>query len=88
MINTNYAKAQNAAKNAMFYAIKTGEFLLKAKAKVPHGEWVNYVEKGNSELPFSTHVQAKKYMKLAKNNQLAHIVNDTDSSFKRCFYTG
>ena len=41
-----------------------------AKEKVPHGGWENWLQKGSSELPFCTHVQAKKHMKFAKNKIL------------------
>jgi len=80
-INQNYKKAQDSSKQAIIYAIKTGEFLLKAKAKIPHGEWKNYLQNSSSGLLFSSDIQARKYMKLAKNPELAHIVKSEDSSF-------
>ena len=80
-INNNYKKAQDSSKQAIIYAIKTGEYLLKAKSKVPHGEWRNWLQNSSSGLLFSSDIQARKYMKLAKNPELAHVVGSEDSSF-------
>ena len=74
-INSNFSKARSSAEDAIKYAIKTGEGLIEAKEKVPHGDWEKWV-KHNSELCFDTSIQASKYIKLAKNAQLAMIVSD------------
>ena len=51
------------------------------KAIVPHGEWGNWLQKGASDTPFSTVKHASKYMRLAKNKELSHVVNDKNSQF-------
>lgn|GEM_PF-3283785 len=48
---------------------------------MPHGEWENWIKNTTSGVVFSGAEQARRYMKLAKNKELAHVVNDTDSSF-------
>ena len=78
-INTWKSRSEGHAKSAVFAAIKTGEYLLKAKEKVPHGEWENWLESTTSGVVFSGAAeQARRYMKLAKNKHLAFIVNDLD----------
>jgi len=41
----------------------------------------NWFQSGKSNLPFSSYKQAQNYIPLAKNKELAHAVNNTDSSF-------
>jgi hypothetical protein len=62
------------------YAIKTGEFLLKAKEQVPHGGWENWF-KSEVELPFSSLTQTKSYMRLARDKELVYVISNDDSAF-------
>ena len=41
------------------------------KENVPYGEWENWIQKGALEATFSTVKHAQKYMRLAKNKELA-----------------
>ena len=40
----------------------------------------NCFQSGKSNLPFSSYKQTHNYIRLAKNKELAHVVNNTDSS--------
>ena len=80
-INDNYHKSQSAAKSAIEYAIKTGEFLLKAKEKVPHGQWGDWLQSNASGTVFSTQDHASKYMRLAKNKELVSVVDSGNPVF-------
>jgi len=75
-INKNYSKSHESASNAIKYAIKVGEGLIKLKAKTPHGEWEDYIQNRSPELRISNVRHTQKYMQLAKNTQLALMVND------------
>jgi len=74
-INASYAKANDHVNQAMKYSIDVGNYLIEAKEEVPHGEWENWV-KTTVQLSFSSPSQAKSYMRLAKDSNLALLVND------------
>jgi len=74
-INANFQKAKDSADDAIKYAIKVGEGLIKAKGKVPHGQWENWVQ-NELGVRFSDVRQTQKYMSLAKNKHLALQVSD------------
>ena len=74
-INSSYKKASDHINQAMKYSIDVGNYLIEAKEEVPHGEWENWV-KTTVQLSFSSSSQAKSYMRLAKDSNLALLVND------------
>jgi hypothetical protein len=52
-------------RNSVICAFEAGELLKRAKAKVPHGEWKQWL-KANCELKERT---AQRYMRLAENRK-------------------
>jgi hypothetical protein len=60
-INNEHRAAHGAYKAAVTHAIKAGELLLSAKSRIPHGEWLSWVQE-NCEFSQRT---ATGYMKLA-----------------------
>jgi hypothetical protein len=84
-INEVYALSERAASSAIDYAIQIGELLTEAKAGMPHGTWIPWV---NENLRF-TASQASRYMKLASykdeiesNRESAHDLS-IDSLLKQ-----
>ena len=43
-INEEHGKAEATFKTALAHAMKAGELLAEAKAAVPHGEWLPWIE--------------------------------------------
>jgi predicted nucleic acid-binding protein len=68
--NENHQLAESTAGSALEYARKSGAALMEAKALLPHGEWLPWVEsnfKGSRRA-------AQKYMQLSSNaHSYAHL---------------
>ena len=83
-INSNCKKSDELAKGSFLFAIKAGEFLIKAKEKVPHGQWKIWLQDNSGktlDARFSSTSMASRYANLAKNKELALIINDNEVSF-------
>jgi len=72
-INASYAKANDHVNQAMKYSIDVGNYLIEAKEEVPHGEWI-YWYKSSLGMNFSGKTQVSKYIKLAKDSNIALLV--------------
>ncbi len=70
-INAEHSKAEMAARTAIGHAVRVGELLTQAKAEVPHGGWMPWVE---SNLSFGDR-QGRKYMQLFRNREQIGIEN-------------
>jgi Protein of unknown function (DUF3102) len=73
-IEAEHQAAHQAARTALEHALECGKLLLQAKASVPHGGWLPWVE---DNLSFGPR-QAQKYMRLA--DHAAAISNTTSES--------
>jgi Protein of unknown function (DUF3102) len=62
-IEAAHQAAIGAARSAIEHAIECGKLLLQAKAAVPHGQWLGWIE---SHLSFGPR-QAQKYCRLAEH---------------------
>jgi hypothetical protein len=62
-IKAYHAQVIDAARNVVGKAISAGQLLKEAKGKVPHGEWLSWLEK-HCDLSERT---AHRYMQLAAN---------------------
>lgn len=68
-IREEHEACEQAASNAVRYAIQCGELLAEAKEKAGHGEWLSWL-KAN----FPAHINtASNYMRMASNSQ--RVVN-------------
>ena len=65
------ACAIRTAKTAVDHAIRCGEMLIAAKAKVPHGEWESWLEE-NAEVSLRT---SQRYMRLASNTTSVSLLD-------------
>tara|TARA_R110000803_G_C11936027_1_gene315993 strand:- start:545 stop:1117 length:573 start_codon:yes stop_codon:yes gene_type:complete len=72
-INETYERCRKVSFEALRLAIKCGELLNEAKEKVPHGDWLNWVE---TNLTVG-HRQAQKLMRVAANRD--KILADANS---------
>ena len=61
-INAEYRAAHGAAEKALHHAAECGRRLIEAKALVPHGEWLAWLEANTEVVPR----QSQKYMRLAE----------------------
>ena len=76
-INAEHCRVLDHASKAIEHARRAGEWLLKAKAQVKHGEWLPWLQ---ANVPFS-HRTAQGYIRVAKNfpklegkaNAVAHL---------------
>jgi Protein of unknown function (DUF3102) len=62
-IEREHQAAYGAALSAIEHAIRCGELLIQAKASVPHGQWLPWLE---ANVSFADR-QARKYMRVAKH---------------------
>ncbi|MEQ8321890.1 MAG: DUF3102 domain-containing protein [Rhodospirillales bacterium] len=62
-INETYNKCRRASFEALSLAIRCGDLLIEVKGKVPHGDWLSWVDKNL----VIGHRQAQKLMRLATN---------------------
>ncbi len=61
-ISKEHQACRSAAQSAVQHAIRAGELLLEAKSKIPHGQWLSWLE-GNCGVAERT---AQAYMRLAR----------------------
>jgi hypothetical protein len=64
-IDREHQAAHQAARNALDHALECGRLLIQAKAAVPHGGWLSWLEANVSFGPR----QAQKYMRLAEHEE-------------------
>ncbi len=64
-IQWEFEKSEKAFETALHHGIACGHALIAAKAKVPHGSWMSWVE-GNTTISHST---VNMFMSLASNSQ-------------------
>jgi hypothetical protein len=62
-INAEHRAAYGAAEKALEHAAECGRLLIEAKALLPHGEWLPWLEANTEVVPR----QSQKYMRLAAN---------------------
>lgn len=62
-INAEHRAAHGAAEKALEHAAECGRRLLEAKALLPHGKWLPWLETNTEVVPR----QSQKYMRLAEN---------------------
>ncbi len=72
-INETYNQCRKASFEALSLAIRCGELLIKARGQVPHGDWLNWVDKNLA----IGHRQAQKLMRLAAHKD--EILADANS---------
>ena len=83
-INKHCKKADNLAGSAILEAILAGEALIEAKTTVKHGQWEVWLKAEAGSLldsRFSSRSAASRYMKLAKDKNLALMLHDENAVF-------
>ena len=74
-INRHHQQAQAHASRAIEHAIEAGKLLLQAKAQLPHGQFLSWLE-ANCQVSAR---QAQRYMRAAQGRPLGRRKNDTVS---------
>src|SRR5262249_44319709 len=76
VIKEEYALAERCTREGLGHYHKVGALLLKAKGRVPHGGWLEWVV---NNVPFGDR-QARKYMRLAKEWEKVSEANRNSDS--------
>ena len=72
--NQEHALARQAFVSTLEHAIRAGEALSEAKAQLPHGEWLPWLD-ANFD---ATNRTAQMYMRLAANaKHVSHLIDPT-----------
>src|SRR5262245_50637428 len=71
-IRYEHNAATNTAKSALRHAMAAGDLLLKAKAQVPHGEWLGWL---SDNCPMISVRTAQAYMQIARQRPKIEAAN-------------